>query len=325
MEKYLVLGMGSPSDMGEFTKEYEGLGGLTPSDYAREHGVKVLPVPEKLSCHNTPERPHPFADDLEDLTGDYDAPNKVVAVLGGGLSLQLPAIVAAHARTVPIIGVPFYSSSTFGGGLDSFTACANLPGGRAILASAPVHFKDRPSLDKAVKIAVFMLTDAENYDVTTVYEDRLEKKGDPAHEVLHMLGMRPYELHHVQSVDDISDHPGMALNITDDVDNMLECDGTFFLAVQSVLPETDLGVEGRMYAFADYVVTLNHTKTTLAVAKPVNAAEFMGRVVGLDDITARRGLEEIFRNKLGVTKPGPKGEPPKYDEIYVRITPESFV
>ncbi len=324
MAGYLVLGMGSPSDIGEFERKYDSLGGMTPADFARSEGVKVLKEPARLSCHNTPERPAPFAADLEAIAegGDEDGRNKVVAVLGGGLSLQLPAIVAAHTQTVPVIGVPFYSSSTLGGGLDALTACANLPGGRAIIASAPIHMKDNPSLDRAVRMAVFMLKRQECHKTALVYDDELEEKGAAAYQSLVRLGMDSSDIHRI----DWSGNKGwvgLALHVTDDEGSIYDCDRSFYLSVQTVLPGRDAGVEQRFQQFVDVALELGNTGRTLYVARPVNAAEFVGRVIGLGDMKVRAGLKGLFGEKLKVTEPE-GGSPPKYDENYVHITTGSF-
>ncbi len=320
MAKYLVLGMGSPSDMNEFTREYESLDGMTPSDYAKSKGVKVLTRPATLSCHNTPNRPGLFAQDLESIAWKKDSKgmiNKVIAVLGGGMSLQLPAIVASYTHTVPVIGVPFYSSSTFGGGLDALSACTNLPGGRAVMASAPIHFKDAPSIDNAVQMAIYMLVKSHESEFALVCDHKFEKESVSAIDALIDSGLRKTEFYVLESVDDMIENIGMALNITNNNDDMFACDSTHDLSVHTMLPKRLLSTSSNLHQFVEFALASTKTEKSLFVAKPANAAEFFARVIGLYDIRVRERIKDVSINKIAKNML-------KYGTEYRCMTEDSF-
>ncbi|MBW2965403.1 AIR carboxylase family protein, partial [Candidatus Woesearchaeota archaeon] len=159
MEKYILIGAGSPSDLEELNKPQKGLSDLTVFEYLKVKGIGHLDRPLNVSCHRTLDRAIGYAKDLQAFV---DEGNALVAVFCGGLSLALPGIVSSQTTTVPIIGVPFYSKGTHGAGIDAATAVWNLPPG-TVVGGTPVHFPDEsPSIDRAVLLAENVLNSAES-------------------------------------------------------------------------------------------------------------------------------------------------------------------
>ena len=91
MKKYIIAGVGSPSDLEAFSQKYDSLGGMDVGEYLSSKGILHLTRPLVVSCHRTLKRVVYYALESE-LHAAADEDRKVVVVLFGGMSLALPGI-----------------------------------------------------------------------------------------------------------------------------------------------------------------------------------------------------------------------------------------
>ncbi|MFC1741811.1 phosphoribosylaminoimidazolesuccinocarboxamide synthase [Nanoarchaeota archaeon] len=290
MKKYVIIGMGSPSDVKAFEKSYDSLGG-TISSYLDRKGLLHTQQPVIVSCHRTLKRVVSYALETE-LHADHEE-RRVVVILFGGLSLALPGIFSSETTTLPVIGVPALASGVHGGGIDAATAVYNLPPG-TVVAGVPVHSEKNPSLDKAILIAEKIL-DATNPKVAIVSEKdtkQLQKAKSTA-------GVFDMKYNHMKDVS--KDLPEITLHIAEDNYYLKSCDDAATIALQCIAPKED--------SYSDFTSTLEEldkTKNTLYFSNAVNATLFVARVMGLSDTTMREQLmtykkeqEEGILNKYG--------------------------
>jgi phosphoribosylcarboxyaminoimidazole (NCAIR) mutase len=303
MAEYMVLGMGSPSDVKAFEREYESLGSKTVDSYLEGKGIlRLKDGPLQVSCHRTLDRAIGYAREVEGLEENHQGKaSRVVLVLFGGMSFALPGIMASEMPTVPVIGVPAYSGSTYGGGLDSATAVYNLPPG-TVVAGAPLHSDEVPSLDTAVLIAekilrlnlrrrpVLICPDEDEKSLKTVRKilDRPETPG-------RIDASGGFHIDYEEQRKLGTDCPSIALNIYRKDEDILWCDRASSLALQCKLP---VKAEDRLAAGEAFACTMEElmgTKNTLYFGRPENAALFLARVVGMLSPSLRSDLRQYRR------------------------------
>ncbi len=324
MDKYILLGVGSPSDLKELEKPSKRLGGANVFEYMQERSIKQLEKPLQVSCHRTLDHAVSYAKDID----DFAAENKVVAVFCGGLSLALPGIVASQTTFLPVIGVPFYSGSTHGGGLDSATAVYNLPPG-TVVAGAPVHFPgENPSIDKAVLLAEKVIDFADAPIMFIGAENSKQAKAvlklinPPAGRPNDMTkGVFGLEYIHKNMPLDPKETLDIALSICEDDTTLRSIDNQSILALQSrtalnlnsdIKPHERWQLEWN--SFQDTVRHLDRTTNTLYFARSENAALFATRIAAMGSKEVHVMLRKYAHEKAIETrnKYGPKLRLSKY-------------
>jgi phosphoribosylcarboxyaminoimidazole (NCAIR) mutase len=290
MAKYLAIGVGSPNDKKELEKGLPLLDGKTIEQHFTDTDIRLLKDgPLEVSCHRTPKRAEAYARDLQKMTEQ----DQVVALLFGGLSFALPGIFSSHTSSLPIIGVPAYSSSTHGGGLDSLTAVSNIPEG-TVVGGAPLHHPDHPSLDKAVLIAEKIL----NMDSPGVHiiAPTSHKQTDAIRQILNPPKGRSdndtkgvFGIGYLQRVEPIGGEKyDLAITVSENNSILTTCDRVSSIALQCMVPRSypgapSEGAKKRMKYndFIETVLTLDRTQNTLYFAKAKNAALFLARCMSL--------------------------------------------
>ncbi len=291
MKRYIIAGVGSPSDLESFGQKYDSLGGMNISDYLSSKGILHLPRPLVVSCHRTLKRVVSYALESE-LHAAADEDRKVVVVLFGGMSLALPGIFSAESVTLPIIGVPA-AAGVHGGGLDAATAVYNIPPG-TVVAGVPVHYKDNPSLDKAILIAEKIL-DLDSDDVSVVCSENskdlskidliLNSEKGCSHNTSPGIFGVPHE--HRKGC---KDKAMISVHVASSSLGIGECDRVSHIALQCRVPSADKVDD--QDSFIDTLKVLGRTKNTLYFGSSTNAALFLVRILALGDASLRAKLLE---------------------------------
>ena len=293
MTKYMFLGIGSPSDRSAFEKPYHSLGNMTISDYLKEKKIMQTKNVMQVSCHRTLRRAVDYAHGVDRLAQEG---NRIVAVLFGSLSFALPGIFSSETMTVPVIGVPAYSKSTHGGGLDATTAVYNLPPD-TVVGGVPLHSENTPSLDKAILMAEKIL-ELESPDLTLI-SMKNSKYAEVVSNILHTEFGIDYNLQQSISTANKFD---ISIHLTPDSKKFKSCDDKSNLALQCQI--VDSGSE-RLDDHEGFIRTLKEledTNNTLYFARPENTALFLARVLSLSSPELRRQLMEHKNKKADETE-----------------------
>ncbi|MFH1669470.1 MAG: AIR carboxylase family protein [Candidatus Woesearchaeota archaeon] len=300
-KRYILLAVGSPSDLKEFEKTYPALGNLTVHEYLAKKGILHPKVPIVVSCHRTLKRVMSYALEAE-LFADTEG-RRMVCVFFGGLSLALPGIFSSETSTLPIIGVPAWAK-VHGGGIDAATAVYNLPPG-TVVAGAPLHSGLHPGLDRAVLCAELIL-DMESPEVVFSPSSGDMKYNKKAQEELAGITY--------STATDTGDTAEISLSIVDDSIELLGIDRSCVLALQCRAPTRE-DAELDSSSFTDTLETLEDTRNTLYFGNPANAVSFLKRILALSDRNLRQALIEDrkIQKESVIEKYGPKV---KIDDVF---------
>ena len=173
MEKFLVMGCGSRSDLKYMVRPTDDYPCEDINPMIDSMGILRLDEPIITSVHRSKNEKGKklqyleYAEQIIDLALEKQANgDRVVAMWFGGRAFALPGVMAALMSSIPTIGVPFSSASIQGGSLDAFYSVANVPFGTPLGTSGQTN-NNFVSLMHAVESAEKIL----NYDGSPLFLD----------------------------------------------------------------------------------------------------------------------------------------------------------
>lgn len=238
------------------------------------------------SIHRTPQRTLDIADQLSAFIDNvYYSDNNAgfCCVWVGGMSFQLPAVVAAYLPHTPMIAVPL-SANVIGGGLDAFISNSNLPPGIPVGVVAP-HSDKKNSLPDAFLISEKIVNNYFDY-VVLIPKDYSCDYFDKAKSLLDSLEV-PYKIKEPEE-----DKAELCINI---FDNFIDAtkfdffDGVCLSCANPTSKYADITLDGILNS-------ISKCNNSLYFTRPENAAIFAAQILSASRKGLRKNLVEYKRD-----------------------------
>ena len=294
MDKLLIIGVGSPSDLAQL--QSTRIDGKDIITYIHDQGVKVYQHPSNekhltTSIHRTTQDALGYARDAVRLR---DLGYAVATVLVGGLAFAMPGVFAAEAYNIPVIAVPMDN--------DAFYNVYKIPDGTAVGVVHPDPVNSG-NLAKAVKIVSKMLQFPQWGAVNFMVRGKCPSADSVRSLLEHLVG----------SVNIVSPteprYDGVTVYLADTLGST-----TLGVGFSDVDRRVELGIFGleKTVGTEIMVLPIRTLNKSVIVGRPPNLALLAARVAGIADDKVAKKLQEYRIN-----------EAEKYP-LRVRMTREHF-